>query len=112
MAIDQSQPTARENDDNRAIQSEEEEKERERERVTFFEVGIYFRPISGIPRRKYPPRAGCITRRGMRRAEREKRKEKVRDARRRGGGVKEGGICGRKGGEFERRDVGTRHPST
>lgn len=68
----------RENDDNRAIQSEEEEKERERERVTFFDVGIYFRPISGIPRRKYPPRssAGCITRRGMRRAERKKIKKK------------------------------------
>lgn len=32
LYIDQSQPTARESDDNRAIQSEEEEKERKRKR--------------------------------------------------------------------------------
>lgn len=78
--IDHSQLAARERDDNKAIRSEDEQRKRERKGVTFFDMGIYFRPISGIPRRKYPPRssADCITRRGMRRTEIEERKKEIR----------------------------------
>lgn len=100
------------------------ERERERKGVTFFDMGIYFRPISGIPRRKYPPRssADCITRRGMRRTEIEERKKKLKVCacvkKRRG--TKEKEAAERKGEvgserekeeRSERRHVGTRHPS-
>jgi hypothetical protein len=77
---DQLRPTGRERDGNRAIRVDEGEAERER--VVFFDVGIYFRPISGIPRHKYPPcgsSAGCATSAGNERSGRErKRKERPR----------------------------------
>lgn len=88
----------RKRDDNRAIRSEDEERKRERKEATFFDMGIYFRPISDIPRRKYPPRssADCITRRGMRRTEIEKRKKLEACVKKRQG-MKEKGTTERKG---------------
>jgi len=73
---DQLRPTGRERDGNRAIRVDEGEAERER--VVFFDVGIYFRPISGIPRHKYPPcgsSAGCATSAGNERSGRERKKK-------------------------------------
>jgi len=47
--------------------------------VVFFDVGIYFRPISGIPRRKYPPygpSASCATSAANEKNGREKKKKR------------------------------------
>lgn len=120
--IDQSRLTVRERHDNRAIFGARKKRERERKGVTFFDMSIYFRPISGIPWRKYPPRsfADCITRRGMRRTEIEKKRnwkcEEETENERKGVTKRKGEAQRQREKErerktAERRHVGTRHPS-